>query len=87
MPDPFAVDAGARYAFAPAPEPFEGAMYRIVIVFEASDSRGWTAGTDMIAPTADSASDFCDALNTRLGYDHDGCTAFAERVFATLPKA
>ncbi len=30
----------------------------------------------------DIAADCCDALNARLGLDHDGCTAFAEPVFA-----
>ena len=85
MTDPFTVDTGARYAFAPSPESFEGKMYRIRIVFEASDGRGWTSGTDMIAPTMDSAVDSCDALNTRLGFDHDGWTAFAERIFAAPP--
>ena len=82
MTDPFTVDAGARYAFAPSPEPFEGTIYRIKIVFLTSDGRVWSAGTDMMAPTMDSAEDFCDALNARLGFDHDGWTAFAERVFA-----
>ena len=85
MADALTVDAGARYAFAPSPEPIEGAMYRIRTVFQAFDGRVWSSGTDMFVPTMDSAADFCDALNTRLCFDHDGWTAFAERVFAALP--
>ncbi len=82
MAEPFSMDAGARYAFAPSPEPFEDMMCRIRIIFQASDGRGWTSGTDMIAPTLDSAEDSCDTLNTRLRFDHDGWMAFAARVFA-----
>ena len=82
MADAFTVDAGVRYAFAPSPEPIEGPLHRIRIVFQASDGRVWSAGTDMIAPTMDSAEDSCDALNARLGLDHDGWKGFAERVFA-----
>ena len=36
----------------------------------------------MIAPAMDSAADSCDALNARLGFDHSGWVALAERVFA-----
>ena len=82
MAESFTMDVGARYAFAPSPEPIEGVVHRIRIVFQASDGRVWTAGTDMMAPTLDSAEDFCDALNARLGLDRDGWSAFAERVFA-----
>ena len=82
MAEPFTMNDGARYAFAPSPEPIEGAVHRIQIVFQASDGRVWTAGTDMMAPAMDSAEDFCDALNTRLGLDRDAWKRFAERVFA-----
>ena len=82
MADAFTLDAGARYAFAPSPEPIQGALHRIRIVFQASDGRVWSAGTDMMAPTVDSAEDFCDALNARLGLNHDGWRGFAERVVA-----
>ena len=54
MAEPFTVDAGARYAFAPSPEPIEGSLHRIRIAFQASDGRVWTTGTDMIAPALDS---------------------------------
>ena len=82
MAEPFTMDAGARYAFAPSPEPIEGVVHRIRIVFAASDGRVWTAGTDMMAPGMDSAEDFCDALNARLGLNRGAWTAFAARVFA-----
>ena len=82
MADPFTEDAGARHAFASSPDPMERSLHRIRIVFEASDGRVWTTGTNLIAPTLDSAADSCDALNSRLGYDHDGWSALAERVFA-----
>ena len=29
MADAFTMDGGARYAFAPSPEPIEGALHRI----------------------------------------------------------
>ena len=76
------MEHAARYAFAPSPEPIEGALRRIRMVFEGSDGRVWSAGADMMAPTMDSAEDFCDALNVRLGLDREAWTAFAERVFA-----
>ena len=58
LPDPFTVDAGASYAFAPSPDPIERSLHRIRIVFEASDGQVWTTGTDMIAPTLDSAAEY-----------------------------
>ena len=63
MAEPFTMDAGARYAFAPSPDPDAGGLHRIRIVFEASDGRVCTAGTDMMAPTMAGAEDSCGALN------------------------
>ena len=60
MPDAFHHDAGARYAFAPSPELIEGTLHRICIVFEGSDGRRWTAGTELMAATRESAEDMCD---------------------------
>ena len=82
MAEPFTMDDGAHYAFAPSPEPIEGVVHRSQIAFQASDGRVWTAGTDMMASAMDSAEDFCDTLNTRLGLDRDAWKPFAERVFA-----
>ena len=48
MAEPFTMDAGTRYAVAPSPEPIEGTLHRIRIVFRAADGRGRSAGTDMI---------------------------------------
>ena len=48
MAEPFTMDAGTRYAFAPSPEPIEGTLHRIRIVFQAADGRVRSAGTDMI---------------------------------------
>ena len=39
MPEPFTMDDALRYAFAPFPEPVEGVVYRIHVVFESSDGR------------------------------------------------
>ena len=40
----------------------------------------------MMAPTRDSAQDFCDALNARPGFDQDGQTGVGQRIFATPAK-
>ena len=76
------MDAGAGYAYAPSPDPIDAVVHSIHILFQVSDGRVWTAGTDMVAPMIESAEDFCDALNARLGLDRKRWTAFAERVFA-----
>ena len=86
MPKPFTVDAGARYAFAPSPDTIDGVVHQIRILFRASDGRVWSTGTDMLVPSPDSSEDFCNALNARLGFDHDGWTNFAESVFAALAQ-
>ena len=85
MSEPFNLDTGARYAFAPYPEPIEGALHRVNIVFEGSDGRRWTAGTELMAATRESAEDICEQLNRPLGLDYEEWTAFAERVFAANP--
>ena len=85
MPEPFTMDGGLRYAFAPSPEPVEGVVYRIRVVFEGLDGRLWSAGTDLMSPTAESAADFCDGMNARLGLGRPEWTAFAERVFTERP--
>jgi len=85
MAEPFNLDTGARYAFAPYPEPIEGSLHRICIVFEGSDGRHWTAGTELMAATRKSAEEFADRMNARLGFDYEEWTAFAERIFAANP--
>ena len=75
-------DSGRRYAFAPHPDPIEDILYRIHIVFEESDGRLWSSGTDLMAPNMESAEDMAEDLNSRLGLDHATWTAFAQRVFA-----
>ena len=40
---------------------------------------------DLMAATAESAEDFFDGLNVRLGFDYEGWTAFGERVFTANP--
>ena len=82
MPEPFSTNSGLHYAFAPSPTLIEDTLHRIHVVFEGSDGRYWSAGTDLISPTAESAATFCDNMNTRLGFDRKGWTAFAARVFA-----
>ncbi|MCY4503590.1 MAG: hypothetical protein OXE57_18780 [Alphaproteobacteria bacterium] len=73
---------GPRHAFAPHPDPIEGALYRIHVVFEESDGRLWAAGTDIMAPTLESAETFADRLNEALGLDRVAWAARATRAFA-----
>ena len=37
---------GPRHVFAPHPDPVEGMLHRIYIIFEESDGRLWASGTD-----------------------------------------
>ena len=82
MTDRATTDAGRRYAFAPHPDPIEDILYRIHVVFQESDGRLWSAGTDLMAPSMESAETMAEDLNSRLGLDYAAWTAFAERVFA-----
>ena len=85
MTEPFTVDAGARYAFAPSPDLSEGTLHRIYIVFQGSDGRCWKAGTELMAATRESAEDICGQLSVPLGLNFEEWTAFTERVFAANP--
>ena len=87
MTDPTTTDAGRRYAFAPHPDPIEEILYRIHVVFEEPDGRLWSAGTDLMAPSMESAEVMAEDLNSRLGLDYAAWTAFAERVFAAKRMA
>ena len=82
MTDPATTDSGRRYAFAPHPEPIEDILHRIHIIFEEPDGRLWSSGTDVMAPSMDSAETFAEDLNSRLGLDYATWTEFAQRVFA-----
>ncbi len=82
MTQPTTTDAGRRYAFAPHPDPIEEILYRIHIVFEEPDGRLWSAGTDFMAPTMESAEAFAEELNSKLGLDYTTWAEFARRVFA-----
>ena len=73
---------GPRHAFAPNPDPIEGVLYRIHVVFEESDGRLWAAGTDMMAPTLDSGEAFADRLNETMDLDRAAWSARAARAFA-----
>lgn len=73
---------GARHAFAPHPDPVEGLLYRVYVIFEESDGRVWAAGTDMMAPDLDSAERFVERLNETLGVDRAERSALADRAFA-----
>ena len=81
MTDPATTDAGRRYAFAPHPDPIEDILYRIHVVVEEPDGRLWSAGTDLMAPSMESAEVMAEDLNSRLGLDYAAWTAFADRVF------
>ena len=87
MTQPTTTTAGRRYAFAPHPDPIEEILHRIHIVLEEPDGRLWSSGTDIMAPSMDSAEAMAEDLNSRLGLDYAAWTAFAERVFAAKRMA
>ena len=73
---------GPRHAFALHPEPVEGILHRVHVIFQESDGRLWAAGTDMMAPNPDSGELFVDRLNETLGADRAEWSALAARAFA-----
>ena len=73
---------GPRHHFAPRPDPVEGMLHRIYVVFEGSDGRLWASGTDMMAPSLESAEAFSDRLNETLGVGRAAWSGLANRVFA-----
>ena len=81
----FATSHPTPYAFAPSPDLVEDTLNRIYIIFEGSDGRHWTAGTELMAATRESAEDFCDKLNAPLSFNYEGWAVFAQRVFAANP--
>ena len=85
MTKPHTIGSGLRHAFAPHPEPIEEQLHRIFVVFEEDDGRVWSAGTDMIAPSLESAETFADRLNQSLSLDREAWMAFARRVFRSEP--
>ena len=44
MTEQFTRDADIRYAIAPNPEPVEGILYRVHVLFEELDGRLWSTG-------------------------------------------
>ena len=70
MAEPYTMDAGARYVFAPSPDLVEGVLHRICIVFEGSDGRQWKVGTDLMAATRESAEDLYERLHRPRGLDY-----------------
>ena len=73
---------GPRHAFALHPDPVEGLLHRVYVVFHESDDRVWAAGTDMMAPDRDNGELFVDRLNETLGVDRAEWSALAARAFA-----
>ena len=63
-------------------DPVEGLLHRIFVVFQESDGRVWTAGTDMMAPDPGNGELFVDRLNETLGVDRPQWSALAARAFA-----
>ena len=61
MTDTFTIDAGAHYASAPRPDSEAASLHPISIVFGGSDSRHWTAYTELMAATDNIAVDFCNS--------------------------
>ncbi len=72
----------ARHAFALHPDPVEGLLHRVYVVFQESDGRVWAAGTDMMAPNRDSGELFVDRLNETPGIDRAEWSALPARAFA-----
>ena len=81
MTESHTIGSGLRHAFAPNPKPIEDHLHRIHVIFEEDDGRVWSAGTDMIAPTLESAETFTDRPNASLDLDREAWSAFARRVF------
>ena len=73
---------GPRHVLAPHPDPVEGILRRIHIIFEECDGRLWASGTDMMAPSLESAEAFSDRLNETPGVGRAAWSALANRVFA-----
>ena len=81
MTEQFTRDADIRYAFAPNPEPVEGILYRVHVLFEEPDGRLWSTGTDLTAPNLKTAQGLADRLNAPLGWKMGARMAFAHRFF------
>ena len=81
MTEMIADGPGPRHVIAPHPDPVEGILHRMYIIFEETDGRVWASGTDMMAPSLESAEAFSDRLNETLGVDRAASTALASRVF------
>ena len=73
---------GPRHVLAAHPDPVEGILHRIYVIFEESDGRLWASGTDMMAPNLESVEAFSDRLNETLGVDRAAWSALADRAFA-----
>lgn len=81
----FGVDI-CRFAFAPHPEPLEGACCGIRIFLQDQDGNQWSVGTDMVTMDLETGQLLAETLNGRLGFDAAACQAFAEQVMAASPS-
>ena len=81
---PPTINAGTRFAFAPYPVAIEGLLYRIYVVFETSRGDLFCAGTDLMAPSLETADTMCDALNSQVDLGRDQWKYLASAVFATV---
>ena len=82
MSETIADGPGPRHIFAPHPDPVEGLLHRMYVIFEECDGRLWASGTDMMAPSLESAEAFSDRLNETLGVDRAAWSGLAKLVFA-----
>jgi len=82
----FGVDV-CRFAFAPDPEPIEGALYGIRIFLQDQNQNGsqWSVGTELVTQDLETGHMLAETLNDRLGLDAGACAVFAERVMANNP--
>jgi len=63
-------DYGARYAFASSPGPTKSSLHRIHVVFDGSNDRRWSSGTELTAITEESTTGYGDGFNVPLGSGH-----------------
>ena len=85
MADDFTMDTGARDVLPPQPDSEAASLNRVRVVFEDSNGRNCKAGTELMAATEESASDFRDRLNARLVLGHEAWNALSARIFAANP--
>ena len=81
---PVIINPGTRFAFAPYIFPNSAGFYRIYIVFENAHGDLFCAGTDLMAPTSDTADEMCDTLNVHVDLNREQWKFFASAAFGSM---